>query len=158
MFSCEEVAQFYRSAASMAEDELEALVIETAAWMAADARGYIGHLQPKWDPLATATVEGFWHPYGFYIRGKRELGYAGPDFEPLLRRGDMRDSIEPFAEGLTGGVVSDDKIMLYQEMGTPDARYPIPPRPTLALAVENGMPTLLDELGDLMVSLLVPEL
>lgn len=157
MLTLGEVGEFLRASAARAEGELEALVVETAAWAAVEARGYVGHLQPEWPALSDATIEGFTHAYGFYIKGKRELGFASPDFEPLLRTGQGQDSIEAIADGLTGGVVSDDPIMLYQEMGTPNARYPIPPRPTMALAVKKAMPTLLDEMEQLAVSLLLPE-
>jgi hypothetical protein len=47
--------------------------------------------------------------------------------------------------------------MLYQEMGTPNARYPIPPRPVLALALMNSVPDIIEGCGEVAVKILVPE-
>jgi hypothetical protein len=85
-----------------------------------------------WDHLSSATLEGFLHPVAGWIPGKETLGYAPPD-NPLLRTGDMRDSIEHVVHvvSLTGGeahVGSNDDKALWQELGTPNALYPIEPR------------------------------
>ena len=65
-----------------------------------------------WAPLAPST-----------LADKERKGYPVPS--PLLRTGELRDSIEAEAELLTAIVGSKDKRALYQEMGT---RH-IPPRP-----------------------------
>lgn len=89
------------------------------------AQGYIGQELPEWPPLADSTIEE-----------KERLGYTGvvSDTDPLLRTGEMRDSIEavvtPTATGVKLDVGSNDPVALYQEMGTPT----IPPRPFIALS------------------------
>lgn len=96
--------------------------IEKACQIVEDeAKDVIGTYRYGWPQLATATQ-----------RDRVRLGF--PANEPLLRTGDMRDSISHYVEtGLTGahGVTEDagyvgspSKIALAQELGT--AR--IPPR------------------------------
>ena len=80
---------------------------------------------PAFAPLSGATLDGFVHPHGFNIPGKRELGF--PD-DPLLRTGEMRDSIDIKVEGRAAHIGSDDEKAEWQELGTPDALFPIPPR------------------------------
>jgi hypothetical protein len=157
MITLGEAAAWYRQAADTVEAELGALVVTVTATAVERAKGYIGHEQDEWAPLSGATIEGFRHAYGFWIPGKRELGYSPPDYEPLLRSGQMRDSIEGVADGLTGIIGSADKVMLYQEMGTANALYPIPPRPVLALALMNSVPDIVDGCGEVAVKILVPE-
>ena len=73
---------------------------------------------PAWAPLAASTIEE-----------KIKSGYPTPS--PLLREGDLRDSIsyDVEASGLTITVTlgSDSEVAVYQELGTID----IPPRPFL---------------------------
>lgn len=157
MLTLAEAAAFFRASAARVEPELSGVVESIAVLATSRAKSYIGHQQDDWEPLHEATIEGFVHAYGFYIPGKAELGFAPPDYQPLERTGEMGDSIEPLAEGLTGGVVSDDKVMLYQEMGTPNALYPIPPRPTLAKGLQESLPELREALEQVATSLLVPE-
>ncbi len=155
MITFGEAAEFYRQAADLIEEDLHAVVVTVAARAAERARATSATCNPL-GPLSDATVEGFWHPAGFWITGKRELGFEGPDYEPLRRSGQMEQSIEPVADGLAGGVVSDDKVMLFQEMGTPGARFPIPPRPVLALGLMHSIPDLVEECGQVAVRALVP--
>lgn len=93
------------------------------------ARSYIGQEMEEWPPLADVTVQE-----------KERLGYTGhvSDTDPLLRTGKLRDSIEAVVTAVPDGVLldvgSNDKVAVYQEMGTAT----IPPRPFLALsAIEN---------------------
>ncbi len=65
---------------------------------------------PAWEPLSPST-----------LAEKERLGYAPPD-NPLLRTGDMRDSIEHRVEGLEAQVGSNNDVAVYQELGT--ARIP----------------------------------
>jgi hypothetical protein len=87
------------------------------------ARGMIGVEQPIWPGLAESTIQD-----------KRRHGYPVP--KPLLRTGEMRDSIEidaPHWESpgvCVGYVFSNNPIARYQEMGT----MHIPPRPFLSTA------------------------
>ena len=157
MITLGEAAEWYRRAADSVEVELGELVVTITATAVERAKGYIGREQDDWAPLSDATIEGFRHAYGFWIPGKRELGYSPPDYEPLLRTGQMRDSIEGATDGLTGIVGSADKVMLFQELGTPGARYPIPPRPVLALAMMNSVPDIVEGCGEVAVKVLVPK-
>lgn len=72
---------------------------------------------PAWAPLAESTE-----------REKRRLGY--PPDSPLLRTGEMRDSIQHQTSGLEAAIGSTDKKMVYHELGTSK----MPPRPVLGLA------------------------
>jgi hypothetical protein len=108
---------------------------EGAEIIQAEAKAEIGHIQaeagpfPAWDPLAEATIEGWGgHP------GKAELGHAPPDYDPLLRTGEMRDSIEVSADQTNAAVGSNSDKALWQEFGTPNAKHPIPPRSFLGRA------------------------
>jgi hypothetical protein len=69
---------------------------------------YQGRAGPfeAWKPLAESTLSE-----------KKALGYAPPD-NPLLRTGEMRDSIEHKVVGHTGYVGSDSNTALFQELGT----------------------------------------
>ena len=104
-----------------------------------EAKAEIGHYQeadgpfPAWEPLSQATLEGFHHPAAGWIPGKVELGYAPPD-NPLLRDGWLRESIGSTVEGHEAAAGSDDEVAVWQELGTPNAMYPIPPRSFLGRA------------------------
>ena len=99
----------------------------------AEAKREIGTYQEAagpfqaWEPLSSATMDGFEHPLAGHIPGKTELGYAPPD-NPLLREGFLRESIGHLVQGFEAVVGSNDPVAVWQEMGTPDALYPIPPR------------------------------
>lgn len=96
---------------------------ESAALIEKDAKAEIGTYQeavgpfPAWAPLAPSTVAD-----------RVRQGYA-PD-EPLLREGDLRDSITHETRGLDAVVGSNSDIAVYQELGTEH----IPPRPFLGPA------------------------
>ena len=84
-----------------------------------EAKAEIGHRQgaagpfKAWDPLAQTTIEGFkGHP------GKAELGFSPPDYDPLLREGDMRDTIEHVVIRNTAHVGSNSMVAVWQELGT----------------------------------------
>lgn len=88
-----------------------------------DAQWRIGAYQDAvgpfnaWAPLAHSTV-----------MDRIRQGYT--PFDPLLRNGDMRDSITVTASGQTAVVGSPSDIALWQEQGTEH----IPPRPFLGPA------------------------
>lgn len=158
MFTCGQIAEYYRLSSRRCEAELTGVVTTVVKQAAVRARSYIGKQQEGWQPLSTATIFGFFHPAAGWLPGKESRGFARPDYEPLLGdTGFMRDSISTAIEGLTGIVGSDDKVALYQEMGTEAALYPIPPRPFLAKAlmeVEKDIPALA---GEVAVDLLMPK-
>lgn len=95
------------------------------------AYGYIGQELPIWPALADSTVAE-----------KERLGYFGQvsETDPLLRDGDMRESIEAAVVPDLGSVFivlgSDSLVALYQEMGTST----IPPRPFLSTATAASIP------------------
>jgi|SRR5580700_6092350 hypothetical protein len=156
MITIAEAAAFFMASAARCEAELAVVVttvVETAAVL---ARDYIGREHDDWAPLSTATTEGFRHELGFWIPGKIELGYGGAE-SPLLRTGDLRDSVGFQGDGLYGIVGSDSKVALYQELGTVGARYPIPPRPIFAKALIEAAAGAEILAEDVIVSLLVPQ-
>lgn len=73
---------------------------------------------PQWEPLADSTEAE-----------KARKGY--PADAPLLRTGEMRDSISHTAEGGKVVVGAEDEKMVYHEFGTEH----IPPRPVLGPAL-----------------------
>jgi hypothetical protein len=83
-----------------------------------------------WAPLAQATIDD-----------RVASGYS-PD-QPLLREGDMRDSIEHKVSGHEGHVGSDSDVALYQELGTSS----IPPRSFLGGAAFELAPKIVEETG-----------
>ena len=123
--------------------ELEAEVGACMASAAKKAKGFIGEQQPGWADLAEATVAE-----------KVALGYGVPN--PLLREGDLRDSIESEVKTrgteIVGLVYSDDEISEYQEYGTSR----IPPRPFIVPALVQTEPEIEKALGELAIRALTP--
>jgi hypothetical protein len=157
MFTCLEVAEYYRMSALRCEAELSGVVATVVETAAVRARSYIGKKQEDWAPLSTATIFGFHHPAAGWLTGKDDRGFSGPDYQPLLGdTGHLQESISSEVDGLMGIVGSDDKIGLYQEMGTAEAEYPIPPRPFLAKALMEAEVDIEALAGDVAVSLLIP--
>jgi hypothetical protein len=58
--------------------------------------------------------------------------------DPLVRTGELRDSLEVEAGLMMAGVGSPDILMRYHELGDTRGRYP--PRPVLTLATAEAMP------------------
>lgn len=83
---------------------------------------------PAWAPLAPTTLAG-WGPFP----GKEQLGYAPPD-NPLVREGDLRDSISHEVHALEAFIGSPDERMPWFEFGTSR----MPPRPVLGPAAESS--------------------
>jgi hypothetical protein len=100
------------------------------------AQAKIGEYQHKagpfsaWAPLADAPVQD-----------RIDQGY--PANEPLLRSGEMRDSIEHKVIGHEGHVGSDSDIALWQELGTDK----IPARSFLGGAAFELEPKIREETG-----------
>lgn len=112
-----------------------------------DSKSIIGHLQHglggagygAWEPLAEATQ-----------REKERLGYgsASNDWQPLLRTGELRDSISYSVQLHQVHIGSDSEIMVWQELGT----MRIPPRPVLGLAMYRNKVKLEKALCNFVVS------
>lgn len=139
-FTPEEFAEFLALALSRYETEKREGMEAAGKMLETCAKDMIGEYQdaagpfPEWAPLSPATLEGFGHPLAGYIPGKVEQGYAPPD-NPLMRTGDLRDSIGHAAEENELSVGSTSEVAPYQEYGTPNAMYPIPPRPFIGPAM-----------------------
>lgn len=149
-----EAALFFFEAAERTPEVMSGVVLGVVTAGAERAKALIGEEHEGWPPLSSATVYGFYLPRAHaWIPGKIELGYGG--FEsPLLRTGQMRDSIEFVATDLVGEVGSDDKRALWQELGTV-GEYPIPPRPFLSrglleAATEVFEPLMLEAMATLL--------
>ncbi len=101
---------------------------QAAEIVEAEAKESFGHYQDAagpfaaWADLASST--------------KRDRVAKGfPEDEPLLRTGEMRDSIRHTVEGKEAVIGSDNEYFAYQELGTER----IPPRSTLGgAAVRKG--------------------
>jgi hypothetical protein len=159
MISFKEFAEHLERAIEQSRPQIEiglAKVGEHTRTMAAE---YFGHEMPMWEPLSQATLKGFRHPYGFWIKGKQELGYTGhiSATDPLLRTGATERSLGVKVEGLTMAVGSPSKIMLWQEMGTHNPiTGDIPPRPVLGPAALASLPYAAEVFGELGVKLFTP--
>lgn len=122
---------------------------------------YIGREMPDWQPLSEATMQGFRHPLGFWVKGKVELGYTGQvsATDPLLRTGKLEHSISLSVEPMQVVVGSTDKVALWQELGTHNSMVGnIPPRPFLAPAMMGAGPFAGEVFGEIAVKLLTPGL
>lgn len=92
--------------------------------LVAEIKAEMGHYQgavnglPAWQELADRTKEE-----------RQKAGFT--ENEPLRRSGGLADSVTYTIDGHTASVGSPDPIMKWQEEGTPDARFPIPPRPVI---------------------------
>jgi hypothetical protein len=157
MISFKEFADHLGRAAAQCKPQLGVALAKVGEHTRTVAVEEFGH--ELFEPLSSNTLYGFRHPYGFWIKGKVELGYTGhvSATDPLLRTGATARSIEVAVEGLTQAVGSASKIMLYQEMGTHNSLTGnIPPRPVIAKAAIGSLPFAKDVLGELAVNLLVP--
>lgn len=88
-----------------------------------------------WEPLAESTEDE-----------KARMGY--PSDAPLLREGDLRDSIQHEVAGLEAVVGSRSPIAAYQEFGTSK----IPPRPFIGPAAFESKKEIIAVLGAVLVA------
>jgi len=109
--------------AAMGEEVTHHLTAKAAEIIKEDAQKRIGEYQDytgpfnSWAPLAESTMAD-----------RVAKGFT-PD-DPLLRTGDLRDSIEVTVKGNEAAVGSVSEIAMYQELGTDN----MPPRPFLGPA------------------------
>lgn len=127
---------------TVAIEQASQLGLEKAAKLIErDAKRQIGHYQPavgpfpRWAPLADATEAE-----------KARLGY--PADAPLLRKGDLRNSIQHEVSGHEAVIGSKADIAAYQEFGTPA----IPPRPFIGPAAFKNKLAIQKILGKAMVA------
>ncbi len=126
------------------ERGIDAAMERSCKIVQARAKGLIGHEQPEWPPLDEST-----------IAEKQRLGYPVP--APLLRTGEMRDSIQweaPEHDGddTVGWVGSNNEKAVYHELGTSR----IPPRPFLLLAALRSEAQFRELMGDAAFRALLP--
>lgn len=141
MMSFGEYAAFLRRAADKVPVELEIVSAVIAENAAIEARHIIGHHQEGWDDLMPKTISD-----------KSRLGFSPPDYQPLLRTGKMRESIDWISTSMGGVIGSNDKVMFWQELGTTKMAA----RPVLGLAMLRTVPLMEQLLGETAVKLLVP--
>ena len=131
--SPEAFGSFLIALAQQVDDRAAQALREGAQIVAEDAKARIGHYDGNdWPQLAQFTRDE-----------RTRLGFS-PD-DPLFRTGALRDAItsegveHSAVAGVKFGTTNKDGVDLgdiasEQEMGTPDAKRPIPPRPFLAPA------------------------
>jgi len=141
MMSCAAFAEKLELAAYRAKAGLS-IPTERVMYMAeAQAREVIGTYRFGWTPLAESTMDD-----------RERKGYSRDD--PLLRTGELAASIAHatarFGGGAQGLVYSDDKVALYQEMGTET----IPARSFLYRSVIYVIPDMRKIFGDFAVAIL----
>ncbi|AFS52918.1 phage virion morphogenesis protein [Leptospirillum ferriphilum] len=120
-------ADLAKRLSAMGEDrgpETKAFLETVGEAIEKEAKAEIGHYQrtdtgpfPEWAELAPSTK-----------RDRVRKGFTEND--PLLRTGELRDSITHEVRGVSVAIGSDLDIAVYQEMGTQH----IPPRPFLRVA------------------------
>jgi phage gpG-like protein len=98
----------------------------------------IGTYEFGWPPLAESTKED-----------RVNKGFA--EDEPLLRTGELRDSIGHSVDGDTARVGSELDVALYQEVGTSK----IPPRSFLMQSAVHHRDEIVKEIGETMVAKLI---
>lgn len=136
-----EYAAFLRRSADMVGAEIEAVSAVVAENAAIEARHMMGNKQEGWDDLRPKTVAD-----------KIGLGFAPPDYQPLLRTAKTRDEIEWISTSLGGVIGSNSKVMFWHEFGTTK----MAPRPVLGMALLRMMPLLEELLGEVAVKTLMP--
>jgi len=109
-----------------------------------EAKAEFGHYQdtegpfPEWAELADSTKED-----------RLQQGFTEND--PLLRRGDLRDSVERESGDWEGTVGSTSEIMPFHEFGTAK----MPPRPVMGPALYRKAEEIAELIGSFAVSGLV---
>lgn len=125
---------------------LQAATEKIGAHIEKVARAEFGHYQdavgpfPAWAELAEATKDD-----------RVRQGYSEND--PLLRSGDLRDTVTHHSEPLEAVIGSPDPVLGYQEFGTSR----IPPRPVLGPAAHNSKKVIEALVGAAVVEGLVGE-
>jgi HK97 gp10 family phage protein len=148
------------AAVSVAQRKMETEALEKAAKVVKKrAKAKIGKYQDEappfaaWAELSENTLHGG-YANGIRYPGKIELGYATEgDHRPLLRSGEMRDSIEHRVIGNEAHVGSNNDKAVWQELGTEH----IPPRSFLGGAAAEETPKIVGIIGESAVLSLVGE-
>jgi HK97 gp10 family phage protein len=143
------IAAFVQQLATVAiaVKEAEHEMLERAAVMVEKrAKEKIGEYQHQIGPFVA------WAELADSTKADRaKQGYA--EDEPLLRSGEMRDSIEHVVQGSEACIGSNSDIAVYQELGTEH----MPPRSFLGGAMAEKVPEILKMTGKTFVAALVGE-
>jgi phage gpG-like protein len=119
--------------------EAQRIAMEKSAQIVEEeAKRVIGTYEYGWAPLAESTKAD-----------RRRQGFA--EDEPLLRTGEMRDSIEHQSTAFEASIGSNNDKAVWQELGTSR----IPPRSFLAGALQHKTEEVLDVIGREIVSVLL---
>jgi phage gpG-like protein len=130
---------------ALAVHEAEKLSLEKATkLLQKKAKEKFGEYQPEagpfvaWAELAESTKQD-----------RERQGY--PDDEPLLRSGDLRDSVQREVHNSEGFVGSNSDVAVYQELGTKN----MPPRSTFGSTAAENMKVIVAIVGEGAVMALV---
>ncbi|GAC1332095.1 MAG: hypothetical protein NVSMB20_03100 [Bradyrhizobium sp.] len=125
--------------------EHAAMVVEKEAKSSIGTRQGAAGPFVAWAPLAQTTLDGWGgHP------GKIALGYSPPE-NPLLREGDLRNSIEHTVHLTVAYVGSNSDIAVWQELGTEK----MPPRSFLGGAAFRKAHQISHDIGHSMAQVLM---
>lgn len=132
----EQFARQLSSASAQIATDLEFTFNAIVKEIEETAKEEIGVYQPAYGPFDA------WSPLAESTKADRvRLGYSEDD--PLLRSGELRDSIESEIVGLTAIVGTKSEIGLWQEVGTDR----IPPRPFIGPAYVRKIDPLMESIG-----------
>jgi len=144
LMSFEAYAAHLRAAAVRCRPLLEATLEAEFVAMGERAKELPGDPgDPSWPALAGRT-----------IKDKMDLaaqGKSAPPMNPLLRTGEMKESIEGGAIGLVGIIGAGDPKMAFHEFGTSR----MPPRPIFSKILLHELPRLEMVFDQIAVDLLV---
>lgn len=140
MMSPAEFARKLERAAIRARNELDIPTEAVMLSVATEAKAVLGTYAYGWKPLAAST-----------------LAHKSTGDSPLLERGDTRASVEYKAElsptGAEGLVYSNDKVALWQELGT----VHIPARSFLFKSLWLATPVMAKAFGEFAIKILTFE-
>ena len=116
--------------------ETEHMLTTAAEVIEKEAKAEIGHYQSAAGPFAA------WAELADSTKNDR-VSKGFPENDPLLRTGEMRDSIEHTVRGREAHVGSDNDKAVWQELGTGH----IPPRSFLGGAAFRKAPEVAEKIG-----------
>jgi hypothetical protein len=143
MISFEQYARFLQRSAARAEPLIGVALARVGDHALSLATEYVGHELPQWEPLSAG-----------YVAQKRKDGLTGrvSATDPWLRTGETVESFAAVVEGHSAVLGSPLDKAMWNELGTSRA----PPRPVLALAMQNATEFAEDVFYEAAVALLVP--
>jgi len=110
------------------------------------ARDMIGVKQDWWLTLADSTKQDK------ALLAKAGYNFTPPEYNPLLREGELKESFEWGANGLQAYLTSSDPVMFFHEYGT----AAMPPRPVIGPAMLEAAAVAQTALGTIAKEILEP--